>query len=105
MKDIDDWYRPGNAENNWQGTGGVLNTEHQETFANYLIKYLEQYEKLGVKIKTLTPVNEPLGNSGQWESMHFTAETQNSFIKNYLGPKLKQGQFKDVNLLILDQCA
>jgi len=102
MKDIEDWYQPGSTKNNYQGTGGVLKKEHQETFANYLIKYLEQYEKSGVKINGLTPVNEPLGNSGQWESMHFSAETQNTFIKNHLGPKLKQDQYKDIDLLILD---
>ncbi len=102
MKDIEDWYQSGNAKNNFQGTGGVLKTQHQETFANYLIKYLEGYKKLGVEINGLTPVNEPLGNSGQWESMHFTAETQNTFIKNHLGPKLKTDEHKDVDLLILD---
>ncbi len=102
MKDIEDWYQSGNARNNFQGTGGVLKTQHQETFANYLIKYLEQYEKLGVKINGLTPVNEPLGNSGQWESMYFSAETQNTFIKKYLGPKLKEGRYKDVDLLMFD---
>ena len=35
--------------------------------------------------------------------MHFTAETQNHFIKKYLGPKLLKSGFKDLNLLIYDQ--
>ncbi len=51
----------------------------------------------------LTPVNEPHGNNGQWESMHFSPETQNEFIKNYLGPKLKAGNNYDTKLLIYDQ--
>jgi glucosylceramidase len=48
-------------------------------------------------------VNEPHGNNGQWESMHFTPETQNEFIRKYLGPKLKSGKNSGVNLLIYDQ--
>ncbi len=103
MKDIETWYIPGTPENNWQGTGGALKPEYEGLFADYILKYLDAYKAEGVNIWGLTPVNEPHGNNGQWESMHFTPETQNLFIKKYLGPKLKAGQFKDVNLLIYDQ--
>lgn len=102
MKDIEDWYQPGNAKNNYNGTGGALKTEYQETFANYIIKYIKAYKKHGVEINGLTPVNEPLGNSGQWESMHFTPTSQNEFIKNHLGPKLQESNNGSVELLIFD---
>jgi glucosylceramidase len=68
-----------------------------------LIRYLREYDSEGVKIWGITPVNEPHGNNGQWESMHFTPESQNLFIKKYLGPKLTEGDFGDVKLLIYDQ--
>lgn len=103
MKDIDDWYISGSPENNYQGTGGSLKPEYEEVYADYLIKYLDTYRSENVDIWGLTPVNEPHGNNGQWESMHFTPETQNEFIKNYLGPKLKEGDNADVRLLIYDQ--
>jgi len=103
MKDINDWYIKGTPENNHQGTGGKLKPEYEETYAKYLIKYLEAYKSEGVDIWGLTPVNEPHGNNGQWESMHFTPETQNHFIKNYLGPKLKNSEFGNIKLLIYDQ--
>lgn len=102
MKDIGDWYSPGNAENHHNGTGGVLKPENVETFADYLLKYLDAYQKMGVPIWGLTPVNEPLGNNGQWESMHFTPETQRDFIKTYLGPKLADGEHSDTKLLMFD---
>ena len=35
--------------------------------------------------------------------MHFTPESQNLFIKKYLGPRLIDSGFKNVNLLIYDQ--
>jgi len=103
MKDIEDWFIPGSPENNYQGTGGSLKPEYEEAYADYLLEYLEAYRSEGVDIWGITPVNEPHGNNGQWESMHFTPESQSSFIKQYLGPKLKSGRNKDVKLLIYDQ--
>ena len=103
MKDIETWYIPGAPENNWQGTGGSLKKEYYAVYADYLLKYLQAYQSQGVDIWGITPVNEPHGNNGQWESMHFTPETQNEFIKKHLGPKLKNSPFDDVNLLIYDQ--
>ena len=103
MKDIEEWYIPGSAENNWQGTGGELNNKYIPAYADYLTKYLDAYKREGVNIWGLTPVNEPHGNNGQWESMHFTAESQNDFVKNYLGPKLQTSNNGDVKLLVYDQ--
>ncbi len=102
MKDIDDWYQPGTEANAYHGTGGALKAEHAATFADYLVRYLDAYRDAGVDIWGLTPVNEPLGNSGQWESMHFSAESQRDFIKQHLGPRLEQGGFGDVELYMLD---
>jgi len=103
MKDIEEYFIKGTPENNYQGTGGKLKPEYEETYADYLIKYLDVYKSEGVKIWGITPVNEPHGNNGQWESMHFTPESQNYFIKKYLGPKLVENGYSDVKLLIYDQ--
>ena len=103
MKDIEDWYITGTPENNHQGTGGELKTEYIGTYADYIIKYLDAYKQQGVNIWGITPVNEPHGNNGQWESMHFTPASQNAFIKKHLGPKLKSSDHSDINLLIYDQ--
>ena len=103
MKDINDWYITGTPENNYQGTGGSLKREYEESYADYLIKYLDAYRAEGVDIWGITPVNEPHGNNGQWESMNFTPETQNEFIKHYLGPRLQNGENSKVRLLIYDQ--
>jgi glucosylceramidase len=103
MKDIDDWYIKGAPENNWCGTGGRLKPEYESVYADYIVKYFNAYEQEGVKIWGLTPVNEPHGNNGQWESMHFSPETQNEFIKNHLGPVLQASGHGDKKLLIYDQ--
>jgi len=103
MKDIKEWYIPGSEENNWQGTGGVLKPEYYSAYADYIVKYLDAYKAEGVDIWGITPVNEPHGNNGQWESMQFSPETQNEFIKNYLGPRLSKSDLADVKILIYDQ--
>ncbi|GAB4341883.1 MAG: glycoside hydrolase family 30 protein [Calditrichia bacterium] len=103
MKDIEDWYIPGSPENNWQGTGGSLKKEYYPVYADYLLKYLQAYREQGVEIWGITPVNEPHGNNGQWESMHFSPETQNEFIKKYLGPGLQKNGFENLKVLIFDQ--
>lgn len=103
MKDTGEWFTPGSPANNWQGTGGSLLPEHEQTYAGYLVEYLDAYNREGVEFWGITPVNEPHGNSGSWESMHFTAESQNQFIKEHMGPALKGGGHGDVNVLIYDQ--
>ena len=87
MKDIEDYYIKGTPKNNFEGTGGKLKPEYEETYADYLIRYLEEYKREGVDIWGITPVNEPHGNNGQWESMHFTPESQNQFIKKLFRTK------------------
>ena len=103
MKDIEDWYYRPVGETGMEGTGGVLKDEYVPTFADYIVRYLDAYAEEGVDIWGLTPVNEPHGNSGNWESLHFTPETQNEFIKSHLGPALHAGGHEDVKVLIYDQ--
>ena len=102
MKDIEDWHNPGSKDNNYQGSGGTLKKGYEKYYADYLVKYLDHYDNQGVKIWGLTPVNEPLGNNGQWESMHFSAESQNDFIKSHLGPALHKSDYADTKLLMYD---
>ena len=102
MKDIEDWYQPGLGEHGHAGTGGRLKPEYEGLYADYLLRYLDAYREAGVPVWALTPVNEPLGNNGQWESMHFSAESQRDFIKHHLGPKLHAGGYADLELYMLD---
>ncbi len=103
MKDINDWFWSAQQNNSVEGTGGSLKPGYEKIYADYLVKYLDAYQQQGVDIWGLTPVNEPHGNRGQWESMHFSAESQRDFIKNHLGPKLHDSGHGDIKLLAYDQ--
>lgn len=101
MKTNEDWYTPSSETKSRQGMGGALKPECEAVFADYFIHYLKAYKSRGVSIWGVTPVNEPFGNNGQWESMDFTPETQKNFIKYHLGPKL-EANYPDVKLFTFD---
>ena len=101
MKTNEDWYTPSSETKSRQGMGGALKPECEAVFADYFIRYLKAYKSRGVSIWGITPVNEPFGNNGQWESMDFTPETQKNFIKYHLGPKL-EANYPDVKLFTFD---
>jgi glucosylceramidase len=102
MKDIGDWYQGPEPLNDFKGTGGTLAPGYESAYADYLLRYLDAYKQKGVNIWGLTPVNEPLGNNGKWESMHFDPRTQLTFIREHLGPRLRSDQDGSVKLLMYD---
>ena len=94
MKDNQDWYG--------KGKGGSLLPEHSDTFARYMVKYLQAYQAEGVKVWGVTPENEPLGNGGQWESMEFTAVALRDYVKDHLGPQLTRHGYSGVKIIQFD---
>lgn len=84
-------------------TGGRLLKKYYGLYADYLVRYVQAYAEEGIKIWAVSPVNEPMGNDGSWESMHFTPEEEAEFIGRYLGPKLEAAGLGDVKILGFDQ--
>ncbi|MBQ7997680.1 MAG: hypothetical protein IJ249_08465 [Paludibacteraceae bacterium] len=83
--------------------GGALLPEYYDAYARYLAKYVEAWKAEGVDIWALTPVNEPMGNDGGWESMDFPPEVEAQFIGKYLGPTFAQRGLQDVKIFGFDQ--
>lgn len=67
--------------------GGKLIPEFFNIWADYLIKYLDEMQKRGLKVEYLSIQNEPEANQ-VWDSCLYSPEEALSFIK-VLGPKLK----------------
>ncbi|HSG29280.1 MAG TPA: hypothetical protein VLA34_12425, partial [Candidatus Krumholzibacterium sp.] len=91
MKDIGEYYIKGYADDDgvWHdGTGGRLLDIHYHSYARYIRDYIDSYAANGVSIWAVTPVNEPNGNGGNWESMHWRPAEQAMFIGDHLGPAL-----------------
>ena len=67
--------------------GIKLSKKYYEKYTDYLIKYIKEYEKLGIDINYLTMQNEPVARQ-RWESCLFNISEQKDFIYNYLIKKL-----------------
>jgi len=96
------WTAPPWMKDNLTWNGGELKPEYYPAFAKYTVKYLKAYEKEGVPIWGLTPINEPHGNGSNWESTHFNPEQMRAYIADHLGPALKEANI-DVAVWIYDQ--
>jgi glucosylceramidase len=81
MKDNGEFYTQGKA-------GGGLLPQHYTTFARYIARYVSAYASEGVRIWAVTPVNEPLGVGGQWESMEMSPGQLHDYVAGSLGPAL-----------------
>lgn len=96
------WTAPTWMKDNHDWNAGKLLPEHYATFASYTLKYLKAYKNKGIDIWGITPINEPHGNGGQWESMEFTGEEMADYVENHLGPTIKKASI-DTKIFIFDQ--
>ncbi|QEY17129.1 glycosyl hydrolase [Cellvibrio sp. KY-GH-1] len=81
--------------------GGKLLPEYNAAWALYYTKFIKAYEKEGVPIWGLTVQNEPMAKQ-TWESMIYTAEDERDFLKNHLGPTLKNEGLGDKKIIVWD---
>jgi glucosylceramidase len=87
--------------NNNMLLGGKLKPEYYKTWANYYIRFIDEYRKEGISIWGLTVQNEPMAVQ-TWESCIYTAVEEKDFVKNYLGPAIKNSDYPDTKLMIWD---
>ena len=76
-------------DNNSLVNGGKLKKEYYKRYAEYLIRYLKEYEEDRIPIDYLTVQNEPFAKQ-KWESCVWTTEEQQDFIYHYLIPRMKK---------------
>ncbi|MGV0751712.1 glycoside hydrolase family 30 protein [Empedobacter brevis] len=87
--------------NNSMLKGGSLKPEYYQTWANYFVKFIENYEKIGLPVWGVSIQNEPMATQ-TWESCIYTAEEERDFLKNNLGPTLHQKGMKDKKIIVWD---
>lgn len=81
--------------------GGKLLKEYYQSWANYYVKFIQEYEKRGIPVWGLTIQNEPMATQ-TWESCIYTADEERDFLKNNLGPTLWKAGYKDKKVIIWD---
>ncbi|HTE00684.1 MAG TPA: glycoside hydrolase family 30 protein [Mucilaginibacter sp.] len=81
--------------------GGKLKPEYDQSWANFYVKFIQTYEKLGIPVWGLSVQNEPMATQ-KWESCLYTAEDERDFVKNFLGPTLAKSGMAGKKLIVWD---
>jgi glucosylceramidase len=81
--------------------GGQLKQEFREFWAEYICRYIKEYEKRGLIVNRLTIQNEPKAVQ-RWDSCIYTAEEEKEFLRDYLYPSLVKNGLSHVKINIWD---
>ena len=101
------WSAPAWMKTNNDFTGiSNLKPEYYQLWADYHVRFLEEYLANDILVKALTTQNEPtngLDSPGMWNTMGWTAEMQRDWLRDNLGPTIRgNANFSDTLILILD---
>ncbi|MCE4563989.1 glycoside hydrolase family 30 protein [Maribellus sp. CM-23] len=88
-------------DNNNVLRGGKLLEQYKQPWANYYVKFIQEYEARGIPVWGLSVQNEPMAIQ-RWESCVYTADEERDFIKKYLGPTLHNSGMSDKKLIAWD---
>jgi glucosylceramidase len=81
--------------------GGSLLPEYRDTWARYVVRFVQAYEQAGVPLWGLSVQNEPMAKQ-TWESMVFSAEEETRFLGDHLGPALKAAGLGNKKIIVWD---
>lgn len=84
------WSPPAWMKTSGKLEGGQFDTSHFDSYSQYILRFLQAYEKEGIHIAALTPQNEPLQNEETYPTTYLPPNQEADLIRNYLGPLLKQ---------------
>jgi|GEM_PF-400922 glucosylceramidase len=82
------WSAPGWMKTTGSMIGGQLLLQYYEVYANYFLKFLQEYQLEGIFIEAITVQNEPGYTGWDYPGMSMNSQQQAAFIKNNLGPTL-----------------
>ncbi|CAG0916919.1 unnamed protein product [Notodromas monacha] len=85
---------------------GKLKPEYYQIWADYFVRFLEEYFNVYIDFWAITGQNEPLDGllpNFEFNCMGWTADEMRKFIAENLGPTLKNhSQFGNVKLIMMD---
>lgn len=81
--------------------GGKLRPEYRQTWANYYVRFIREYQKEGIPIWGITVQNEPAATQ-TWESCVYTPEEERDFVRDYLGPTFQRQGLSDIRIMVWD---
>lgn len=95
------WSPPGWMKTSRSMVQGSLLPSAYAALAKYFVKYIQAYGDVGVPIYAITMQNEPLNIPGNYPGMGMTAGEQAAFLRDFLGPALREAGLR-TKVLIFD---
>ncbi len=84
------WMKENNSDlGTANGIRGSLKADKYQAYANYLLKFVQNYESRGVSVYAITPTNEPDHASYDWPALPMYSNEQINLISNYLYPTFR----------------
>jgi len=87
--------------NGMMNNGGKLKPEYRQAWADYYVRYIQEYGQEGVAIWGLTVQNEPEATQ-TWDSCIYTGEEERDFVRDHLGPTLHDAGLGNVKVIVWD---
>lgn len=96
------WSPPSFMKTNRQRKhGGSIRPEYQKMWADYICRYIEEFQKRGFEIQRISLQNEPKAVQ-TWDSCVYTAQEEKMFLKNYMYPALMEHGMDGIEVFIWD---
>lgn len=90
---------------NYLSISAYLQTKYYQTYAEYIVKFLEEYKRNDLEIWAVSTGNEPFTSLvpiSHINSMFWSSGTASKWIINNLGPTLQKSDSNATNILMLD---
>ncbi len=81
--------------------GGKLKPEYRSFWAEYICRYMKEYEKRGLKVNRITIQNEPEAVQS-WDSCIFSGAEEKEFLRDYLYPAFVKNGLSEIKINIWD---
>ncbi len=96
------WSPPAFMKTNGQRIyGGKLKPAYADFWADYICRYIQEFQKRGFQVQRITVQNEPKAVQ-TWDSCLYTAEEERDFLRDHLRPALVRHGLGDVEIFIWD---
>ncbi|GAB6029650.1 hypothetical protein CHUAL_005385 [Chamberlinius hualienensis] len=99
------WMKNSNAIDGFGMLKGDVGGEYYEAWANYFVKFLEEYRQHGIDFWGITAQNEPIDGFipfFPFNAMGFLPGMQATFVNKNLGPAMDTSGFGNVSIFVLD---
>lgn len=87
--------------NGKRSLGGSLKPEYRERWAEYICRYIYEFEKRGYKVQRISLQNEPKAVQ-TWDSCVYTAEEEKIFLRDYMYPAMCRHGYEEIEIFIWD---